>query len=173
MNLGQRLRQCVAGWLLDGVHLSNIRFGERSITISPAGVGDVLRWSATKDAVALGDLGMDVASGKPSAFVAGVKRDLAAGRVIASGAGTAVAGTTTVVLATVTREASERFVVYGFVTNNVAAAAWGQGPFLAATDSVAFYMRRTAVANQFEAVAQNFNVATARTVDWVVEAIVP
>ena len=40
----QEARQKVAQWLLEGVHLQNVSFGENSIEMSPAG-SDVLRWS--------------------------------------------------------------------------------------------------------------------------------
>lgn len=47
-----------------------------SITLSPAGVGDVIRWLASKAAVALGDIGMDTTTGRPSAFVHGAAHAL-------------------------------------------------------------------------------------------------
>jgi hypothetical protein len=66
-----RLRQKFVDWLLRDVHLKDTHFGDGSITLSPAGVGDVTRWSATKLAAQLGDIGMDLATGRPSTFVGG------------------------------------------------------------------------------------------------------
>jgi len=71
------VRQAVVGWMVRDVHLSGVKFGEHSITCSPAGVGDVVRWSASQVAVAAGDLGMNVATGRPQAFVGGVNVTLA------------------------------------------------------------------------------------------------
>lgn len=51
--------------------------GENTITVSPAGVGDVIRWSATKAPVAAGDIGMNVTTGNPQAFVSAAARNLA------------------------------------------------------------------------------------------------
>lgn len=76
-NLPFAIRQRIAQWLLRGVHLPEVHFGKESITCSPAGVGDVVRWSATQLAVAAGDIGMDVATGRPSVFVGGVATPLA------------------------------------------------------------------------------------------------
>jgi hypothetical protein len=45
-----------------------IKTGKRSLKVGVSGVGDVLRWSATKDAPALTDVGMDVAKGRVSTF---------------------------------------------------------------------------------------------------------
>jgi hypothetical protein len=71
------VRQWLVRWLMRGVHLPEVHFGERSITCSPAGVGDVIRWSASKPAIAAGDIGMDTATGRPAAFVGGVSAPLA------------------------------------------------------------------------------------------------
>ncbi len=49
----------------------SLKIGANSITMSPAGVGDVIRWSATQNAVAAGDIGMDVSTGVPNAFING------------------------------------------------------------------------------------------------------
>jgi len=49
-----RLRQRFARWLLRGVHLEGVSFGQHSIDLSPAGVGDVVRWTATQVALAAG-----------------------------------------------------------------------------------------------------------------------
>lgn len=78
----KKLRRDFARWLLDDVSVRKMRIeellaGQNTITTSPAGVGDVLRWSATKNAVALGDIGMDVTTGRPNAFVGGVAAALA------------------------------------------------------------------------------------------------
>lgn len=51
--------------------------GENTITLSPAGVGDVIRWSATQAPVAAGDIGMNVTTGNPQAFIGGAAKDLA------------------------------------------------------------------------------------------------
>lgn len=52
---------CVCGML---------KVGKNTISMSPAG-SNVMRWSATQAALAAGDLGMDVATGEPQAFVGG------------------------------------------------------------------------------------------------------
>ncbi|MDO8598089.1 MAG: hypothetical protein Q7R45_15880, partial [Sulfuricaulis sp.] len=55
---------------------NELKVGQNTITTCPAGVGDLFRWSATKAAVAAGDLGMNQTTGRPSAYV-GAARDLA------------------------------------------------------------------------------------------------
>jgi len=57
--------------LLEGVRIVDLKTGFATITGSPSGVGDLFRWSGTQAAVALGDLGMDVATGRPSMYVGG------------------------------------------------------------------------------------------------------
>lgn len=71
------VRQKVVDLLLDGLHLRGVRFGENSIEMSPSGVGDVVRWSATKNAVAAGDLGMNTSTGRPSFFDGSTVRNVA------------------------------------------------------------------------------------------------
>jgi len=80
--IGFRLRQWAIGWLLDGLHLRNVSFGENSITLSPAGVGDVARWSATQNAAAAGDLGMNVATGRPNYHDGVAVRDLVSSHLL-------------------------------------------------------------------------------------------
>lgn len=72
-----RLRHGFVRWLLHDVHLPSLHVGEHSISLSPAGVGDVARWSATKNSVAAGDLGMDTATGRPQAFIGSGNKALA------------------------------------------------------------------------------------------------
>jgi len=67
-----------AEWLLRDTRLRGVHFGERSISLSPGGV-DVVRWSMTTNAVAAGDLGMNVATGVPNAFIGGVVTPLVGG----------------------------------------------------------------------------------------------
>ncbi len=55
----------------------DIKVGENTISFSPVGAGDVARWSATAQPAAAGDLGMDVTTGRPRAFVSQTPRDLA------------------------------------------------------------------------------------------------
>jgi hypothetical protein len=169
-----RLRQRFARWLLRGAHLDGVTFGESSIAISPAGVGDVLRWSGTKDAVAVGDLGMNVASGLLSVFQTGVARDLLAGRIIGSGSNL-IAGATTATLATLTRNANERIVLLGFIQENTAGAAWDPtfAVAAAAIDDVHYWTERTANANEFTVRARNETAATNRTLDWLVIGVIP
>jgi hypothetical protein len=50
--------------------------GENSITLSPSG-SDVIRWSGTQSPSAMGDLGMDVSTGRPQAYISGASRNLA------------------------------------------------------------------------------------------------
>jgi hypothetical protein len=64
------LRQRLANWLLKDVHLRDVHFGDKSIILSPFGVGDVARWSGPQPAAAQMDLGMG-ADGRPSVFVSG------------------------------------------------------------------------------------------------------
>lgn len=66
----QRLCKCGA------IKARTLNVGERSISLSPAGVGDVARWSASGTPLALGDLGMDVATGLPRAFADGISSPL-------------------------------------------------------------------------------------------------
>lgn len=66
-------RMCLCG----AIKSRGLVVGENTITLSPAGVGDVMRWSATKAPVAAGDIGMDVATGRPQAYVGGTAVDLA------------------------------------------------------------------------------------------------
>ena len=49
--------------------------GRRSITLGPSG-SDLIRWSATQASTALGDLGMNTTSGRPSEFVSAAARDV-------------------------------------------------------------------------------------------------
>jgi len=70
-------RQRATDWLLRDLHLRGVSFGEHSITVSPGGVGDVVRWTATQVALAAGDVGMDVTSGRIQQFVAGLTRSVA------------------------------------------------------------------------------------------------
>lgn len=94
-----RLR--LARWLtrgatLEDARLLNAHFGEHSITLSPAGLGDVIRWSATQAALAAGDIGMDVATGSPKVFTSGASRSLASvnGQLGGTGASPTVIGIT-------------------------------------------------------------------------------
>lgn len=63
---------CDCGALL----VKNMKVGGNTITLSPSGVGDVIRWSATKASVAAGDIGMSTTTGRPSAFIGGAARDI-------------------------------------------------------------------------------------------------
>lgn len=72
----KHLRQRFVDWLLQGLHLRGVSFGEASITMDPGGV-DVIRWSGTQAAVGAGDIGMDAATGRPQAFIAGASKLLA------------------------------------------------------------------------------------------------
>jgi hypothetical protein len=54
----------------------SLKIGENTIRMSPAGVGDVIRWTGTQAAVATGDIGM-AASGRPQVFVGGSNQQLA------------------------------------------------------------------------------------------------
>jgi hypothetical protein len=58
LGLGFRIRQWLASWLLDDVHLTKVHFGENTISMNPGGAGDVLRWSSAQDALAQLDIGM-------------------------------------------------------------------------------------------------------------------
>ena len=73
-----RARQRLANWLLNDVVLrKGLKFGSNTIDLSPSGVGDVIRWSGTQAALAAGDLGMDVSTGRPSAVIDDVVKALA------------------------------------------------------------------------------------------------
>jgi hypothetical protein len=63
------MRQRFAQWLLRGVHLTGVLFGDHSIAISPVAVGDIIRWApaAGPTPVAAGDFGMTVEG--PNTFV--------------------------------------------------------------------------------------------------------
>jgi len=154
-----------------------VLLGENSISISPVGVGDVVRWTASQAALASGDIGMDVATGRIRQFRSGASRDVVdvsdlAGtqRLIASGQ-TLLVGAATVTLATVTRMAGETLSVTSFVTNNVNGARWSEGVTVAAVDAVVFFFERTTNANEFLARATNGNLIASRTVDWRVIGI--
>lgn len=64
-------------WMLHDLHLRGVTFGKNSITVSPTGVGDVVRWSGTQAPVAAGDIGMNKTSGRISMFVDAAARDVA------------------------------------------------------------------------------------------------
>jgi hypothetical protein len=51
---------CKCGFL----KVSSVQVGRNTITMSPSGVGDVARWSATQTAPAVGDVGMNVTTGR-------------------------------------------------------------------------------------------------------------
>lgn len=67
-SLIRKIRQWMVDWLLDDVHIKNAHFGENSITLSPAGIGDVVRWSGSVNAQASGDLGMNTTTGRPNFY---------------------------------------------------------------------------------------------------------
>lgn len=52
-----------------------MKIGKNTITMSPGGT-DVVRWSATQAATTLGDIGMDVTTGEPQAFIGGASRSI-------------------------------------------------------------------------------------------------
>lgn len=70
-------RQRFVDWLLDDLHLRGVQFGQESISLSPVGAGDVIRWSGTQLSTALGDVGMDVSTGRLSMYVGGATRAVA------------------------------------------------------------------------------------------------
>lgn len=71
---GIALRLCKCGAVRTPV--DGLKVGENTISLSPAGVGDVMRWSASKTAVALGDIGMNKTTGRMSFFINGDNRDI-------------------------------------------------------------------------------------------------
>lgn len=75
-SLAHAFKRSVVRWALSDVPITNLKAGENTITLSPGGV-DVLRWSSTIAPVAAGDLGMNVTSGRPSAFVGAASEALA------------------------------------------------------------------------------------------------
>lgn len=171
-----RICRCGAFWARES------KIGKGSITASPAGVGDVIRWSGTQAAIALGDLGMDVATGRPAVFVGGVSSPLAvlsdvggSPRIISSGA-TVIPANTTLVLATPTRNAGERISFWAFPTDDVANIGFAQTFNTSGSgDRIELFFRRTAVADQFEAVARNDNngATPSRTLDWAILGVTP
>lgn len=64
---------CVCGELRG---ISAIKVGKNTIDVGAAGAGDIIRWSGTQAALQAGDLGMNVTSGRPSAFIDGEAKDL-------------------------------------------------------------------------------------------------
>jgi len=67
----QRLCRC-------GMIKSNgVQAGQNTIILSPPGVGDVARWSATQNAVASGDIGMNTVSGRIQQFRSGLSQSVA------------------------------------------------------------------------------------------------
>lgn len=74
-------RVCRCGLL----RATSIVAGENSITLSPSGVGDVIRWSATKAAVAAGDIGMNTTTGRLSMFVSGAAQDVPVSKEVIGG----------------------------------------------------------------------------------------
>lgn len=93
-------------------------------------------------------------------------------RVVASGSVT-IGANATVTLGTFTRNAAERLVMSGFVTNNNAGAAFFSGGSAVLSDSVAFFLDRTANADEFRARAINGNLLASRTFEWLIEAVSP
>lgn len=75
----QRLCRCGA------VKAAAVQAGENTLTLSPAGGTDLLRWSATAAPNTVGDLGMNVTTGRPSAFINGQARNLRTGQDVANG----------------------------------------------------------------------------------------
>lgn len=75
-SMSKHLRQRIAEWLLKDIHINEAKFGKNSITVDPGGV-DVIRWSGTQAAIAAGDIGMNVVSGRPQAFVGGINQSAA------------------------------------------------------------------------------------------------
>ena len=61
-----KLRQKIAQAFLDGVHLRNVKFGEHSISLSPVGAGDIIRFSDTGSTAtaAEGEMYVDSVDGK-------------------------------------------------------------------------------------------------------------
>lgn len=70
----QRTQRCLACGALKNLHV-----GEQSITLSPSGVGDVIRWSASQAPVVSGDIGMniiDANNGRPQIRAYSASRDM-------------------------------------------------------------------------------------------------
>lgn len=61
--------------VIDG-RIVHFKAGLATITLSPSGIGDVVRWSGTQAAVGAGDLGMNQSTGRPSAFIGGSARNI-------------------------------------------------------------------------------------------------
>lgn len=103
------------------MHVRGVQVGDNTITMSPSGVGDVIRWSATQNALALGDLGMNVTTGRPSVFVSGAARALIHTAEFVGGAfGNAIYGDgsdgTATLVATTTLAADGNVVLYSNLT---------------------------------------------------------
>lgn len=99
--LETRARQRLVDRLLRNLHLRGVSFGNESITLSPTGAGDVIRWSAAHDPASAGDLGM-AADGHPRAFVGSAKNCLVEGDA-GVGVGSALYSTIPTVAAVTTR----------------------------------------------------------------------
>ena len=92
-------------------------------------------------------------------------------RIVASGT-TTLAGATTSTQGPFIRLPGEVPSIHAFVTDNVAGAQWAESATIPAiVDIVALRFNRNAVANSFNLLILNGNIAAVnRTVNWVVEA---
>jgi len=125
------IRYCSCG----AMKVRGVQVGENTITLSPSGIGDVVRWSATATPTALGDLGMDTTTGRPLAYIAAASRSLAhTGELSntrvapgygvysngADGAGSFAANTTLVAGSNVMRYTTLTFTAAVYLENNTA-----------------------------------------------------
>jgi hypothetical protein len=94
-------------------------------------------------------------------------------RTIVSGS-FSIPAASTVTLATFTRNAGERLSAFGYVTDNVAGAAFQESRELAVpSDEVSYWFERTAIANQVLLRARNEEALLARVLEWAVMGFTP
>lgn len=101
-------------------------------------------------------------------------KQIAGIRVAASGSVT-IAANTTVVLLTTTRQATERLLPSGFVTNTTS-TIWGEETVVGVSgDRVSFGFLSGVIVDQYKFAAKNNNVALgpSRTLDWLIIAVKP
>jgi hypothetical protein len=59
------------------IRSNGLQAGKHTISVSPDPGGDIVRWSATQNALATGDIGMNVTTGRGQLFVSGSSQDIA------------------------------------------------------------------------------------------------
>jgi hypothetical protein len=72
-----RARQRFLNWLLRGAKMPPFSVGKNSIRVGSSTGADLIRWTGSQAALAAGDIGMNITSGSPQAFIRGANVDMA------------------------------------------------------------------------------------------------